>query len=213
MLDLMKTGNHCDAVLYAQELSHRTANLLQQAISALHLAGRGDTRHMNLAIDRLTGAGDLQRMLGDTGSGCVDLTGTLLAVCQAVGRMTGTDDAVSLVVEGDPLLVHGQAARRMSMIVAELVGNSIRHGLRQGPGSIVVAMRDDGVHTTIVVEDDGVVGGWSRPGGQGRGIVDALAAGIGGHVRRDATAGGSSRVEVTVPSIAAAAAVPPFGAA
>jgi two-component sensor histidine kinase len=193
-----------DENVYTRELNHRIANVLQHAISAVYFASRGDGQHLPAAIDRLSGAAELQQLLGARDDRLLDLPTYLLAVCRAVGRMMGADDTLSLVIDAKDLQVESSVARIVAMAIAEVVGNSIKHGLGdRRKGSIILSMRDDGTCTAIFVDDDGVGGGWTRPGGQGCSIVDGLISELGGVVRRARLETGYSRVAMLMASLAA----------
>ena len=199
---------NCDSTIYMRELSHRTANIIQVAMAALSLSKRGRLQYVGEAIDQLKGAADLNSMLAHEENGIVGLGAHLMRVCAATGRSMGAGDEIDLHLDVPTLIVGAQDARCLAMIVSELVGNSIKHAFVDRRGSISVTVRDNGSLTAVMVEDDGVCRGWSRPDGKGRGIVDGLAERMGGRVRRIPTAGGSSRVQVLVPSIALVAGRP-----
>lgn len=194
----------CADSLYARELSHRTGNVLQQAIAALHLSGRGKLR-IETAISRLTAAAELHHSLEPNSAGVIDLERKLRTIAGAVIAGAGANEGVNWVVQADDLLTEARVARPVLMIVAELVSNSVRHAFADGRGTIAIRVYSRGASTCIVVEDDGYCGGWDRPGGQGRGLVDALAKSLGGKVERFLTLASSSRIEIVVPSLLAAA--------
>lgn len=198
---------NCTETLYARELAHRSANMLQLAIAAVHLVRRAGPAHLDAAMTQLTGIADLNRLLARS---CVilDLPSALRELGDAVQRSHDAIDVVVIAVHAEPLLVDAERARPLLMAVAELVGNSIRHGLKDGRGAVRVTVRDGGTWTEVTVEDTGMCGGWSRAGGQGRGIVDALLYRIDGTVERSITAAGSSRVTIFVPNLSAAARIP-----
>ena len=188
--------------LYVRESAHRTANVLQGAMAALRICRRGSEVDLDAALDRLEGAADLHAILAIGGNQSVDLGKHLDDACVATGRAAGASDDVELMLDAPSMPVRAEDARRVAMIVTELVGNSIRHAFEDGKGCIRVAVRNNARRTCVLVEDDGRCEGWSRPGGQGYDIVDELARSLGGEVRRDRTAGNSSRVEVVLPTIA-----------
>lgn len=204
MMSVQDRQKQADSSIYARELCHRTSNLLQQALAALHFAARGRAQLLPAAIDRLSGAADLQQLLAPSDNAMIDLCEHLRVVCAAVCKMTGAQDTVKFVLDGSPLHVAGSVARVIAMAVSEVVGNAIRHGIanRIG-GSVILTVRDEGERTTISVDDDGPGGGgWSRPGGQGCGIVDALIGELGGEVRRERLKTGLTRVRMDMVSLA-----------
>lgn len=185
-----------------RELSHRTANALQRAIAAVHLSRRGNLDHLDDAMECLSGAAELHSILAEHGLDPVDLAERLKLVAMMTRQACGAAAVVQLVFDADRVIVSTEDARRVSMIVSELVGNSIRHAFPDQVGSILVLVRDDGRHTGVMVEDDGVCEGWSRAGGQGIGIVDDLARALGGATKRTILPSGGSRVQIVIPSIA-----------
>ena len=195
----------CGTGLYDRELAHRMTNGLQQAIAAIHLVRRHGAEHLDTAMDRLTGIAEVNGMLAPPADdGLIDLVEAIEAVSAATARSIGAT-GVTLMVHGEPLVTTSRGARPMLMTIAELVSNAIRHGLGPGGGSVAIDVFDDGLRTEVFVEDDGRCRSWDRPGGQGHGIVDALAADLGGTVTRNITPMGSASVAVAVPSLAAAA--------
>lgn len=194
----------CGSGVYERELSHRFANGLQQAIAAVHLVRRHGDGHIDDAMGRLAGIAELNGLLAAPGTDDpVDLVDAVDDVASAVARSVGAT-GVTIMLHGEPLLTTARRARPLLMAVAEIVGNAIRHGLGRGGGSVAIDVFDDGVETDVLIEDDGRCRGWTRPGGQGHGIVDALAASLGGKVTRKVTRMGSANVGLTVPSVAAA---------
>lgn len=197
----------CIEAVYAKELSHRAANALQQAIAAVHLSRRGGV-DLDEVMERLQATAALHHVLGQTSGGLVNAADQINDVCAASVAAAGAGDDVTVAVDLDAVLADMAVMRPVLMIVAELVANAVRHAFPENTGTVHLEMRHSGMTTFLVVEDDGVCGGWHRPGGQGGGIVDALARSAGGRVVRSLTPGGSSRVELVLPSLAAAAASP-----
>ncbi|WP_137788052.1 ATP-binding protein [Sphingomonas sp. 3P27F8] len=185
---------------------------MQQAIAAVSVSRRGDRSVLDLALRRLTGAADLQEMLAGIQPPLSDLGELLTDTCNAALRAAGATSAIQLHINAPSLLTNSRAARPILMIAAELVTNSVRHAFPDKRGNIVVVMADDGHEARLTVEDNGTCLGWRREGGQGANIVDDLARAMGGGVRRIVNKSGSSRVVVSLPTVAAAA-IEPAGAA
>lgn len=202
----------CSDAIYARELTHRMGNTLQAALAAIELARRGRTAHLHEAGLQLEGAVALQRLLGDTSLGLLDLAPHLHVCCRAALDAAGGGPGIQLHSDPASLIADARYARPLLMLAAELIANCVRHAFPEGTGRIEVELLDDGLHTSLIVEDDGRCEGSWRPDGQGFGIIDSLAGSIGGRIERSLTPGGSSRVGVHVPSIAAAAG-PSAGAA
>ena len=198
----------CEDAIYARELAHRTASVLQQAMAAVHLAKRNGPGQLETAMARLSAAAELHKELDRAAPGIVDGADSLRRTCWAALKSAGAHDDLELDIDLETVMVDSGAVRPMLMIAAELVANSARHAFADGCGHIRVALKDDGHTTELLVADDGVCAGWRRPGGQGNGIVDDLAAAMGGAVDRQLSAHGSSRIIVRVHSLAAALAGP-----
>jgi two-component sensor histidine kinase len=197
----------CIQAVYAKELSHRAANALQQAIAAVHLSRREGV-DLDEVMDQLQATAALHHALGQSRGGLVNAADQISDVCAASVAAAGAGDDVTVAIDLDDVVADMAVIRPILMIVAELVANAIRHAFPESTGTVHLEMRHSGMSTFLVVEDDGVCGGWHRPGGQGGGIVDALASSAGGRVIRSVTPGGSSRVELILPSLSAAAASP-----
>jgi len=197
----------CVEAVYAKELSHRAANALQQAIAAVHLSKRGAVDLDDVMV-RLHATAALHHVLGRSSGGLVNAADEINDVCAASVAAAGAGDNVTIAVDLDAVLADRAVVRPVLMMVAELVSNAVRHAFPNNTGTVYLEMRHSGMTTFVVVEDDGVCGGWHRPGGQGGDIIDGLARSAGGRVVRSLTPGGSSRVEVILPSLAAAAASP-----
>jgi two-component sensor histidine kinase len=182
-----------------RELSHRTANSLQVAVAALHLGRRGRNDLFEEALDRIGGAAELHGLLGQAPAS-LDQMQALVAICHATRRAAGASASVRLDFDLQPVDIPIASTRPVGMILSELVSNSIRHAFQNGTGRIAVSVGASGGGVEIAVEDDGSCAGWSRPDGQGHGIVDGLAHSVGGHVVRMRTAKGSARVVLTLPA-------------
>ena len=187
-----------DGGILLRELSHRTANTLQVAVAALHLGRRGRGDLIDAALDRIGGAADLHGLLANVPASR-DPMDALVDICHATRRAAGASARVELDFDLRPVEIAPTSAGPIGMIVTELVSNSIRHAFGDGPGRISVSIGPSPAGVEIAIEDDGSCEGWSRSGGQGRGIVDGLAAALGGVLVRTRTPSGSARVVVKLP--------------
>lgn len=186
--------------VFLRELTHRTANTLQRIIAALHFARRGNSLLLETATRQVGGAARVHALLAGGDSGIVDTALFFKELCEALeqGWLSGS----KILIEKDfpSLFMTVADARRVAMIVFELISNAIEHAFPERAGRVAIAVRDDTKQTHILIEDDGVCYGWSRPDGQGAGIVDALVGILNGNIARSITAGGSLRVNLTFPS-------------
>ncbi|WP_066709362.1 ATP-binding protein [Sphingomonas adhaesiva] len=190
--------------LLLREHSHRVANDMTIAIAALRHAERqaGGDVLIAMAIGRLEAAARVQRLLCEQPSGTVvDLLTILRRLCEAM-RHAHAAPALAVEVVGPPLRVDGGDAWTVSLIVHELVGNALRHGGRGGGRVRVEVLGDAGGGAVLAVTDRGAAREWSRPGGQGAGIVDGLVARLGGVVSRSCPPSGG-RVQVVLPCFTA----------
>ncbi|MBB4155069.1 two-component sensor histidine kinase [Sphingomonas jinjuensis] len=192
-----------DHGLLLREHSHRVANDMMVAVAALRHAERraGGDVLISMAIGRLEATARVQRLLCERPSGAVvDLGAVLGQLCQAMRAAQAGPSAIEVSVA--PLLVDGEFAWTVALIVHELVGNALRHGARGG-GRIRVEMDgyDEGA-AVLAVSDSGGAREWSRSGGQGAGIVDGLAARLSGAVSRSWSSSGGC-VQVVLQRVAA----------
>ncbi|RYF13487.1 MAG: sensor histidine kinase [Oxalobacteraceae bacterium] len=206
---IQEPANECPCIeaVYAKELSHRAANALQHAIAAVHLSRRGGA-DLDDVMDRLHAVAALHHVLARSGGGLVNAADEISDVCAASVLASGAGDDIRVTADLHAVLAATTVVRPILMIVAELVANAVKHAFPDNAGTIHLEMRHRGMATLLVVEDDGVCCGWHRPGGQGGGIVDALVLSAGGRVDRSLTPGGGSRIEIVLPSLAAASSAP-----
>lgn len=198
----MPTSNcrTCANAVLVREVTHRAANLLQEAVAAIHLAARGDRRHLEEAARRLNAGVALHKALIAPPPKHGDLTRSL----ELVGRscLDGTAVAdIALHVDGAPLAADPAAARILHLLAAEAISNAARHAFAGGPGSIWIKLCDDRSRTVMTIHDDGHCHGWVRNGGQGTGIIDDLAGLLGGEVARTILPSGALKLIVSMPSI------------
>lgn len=197
--------------LLLREHAHRVSNDMAVAAAALRLADRrvGGDPEIGSSIARLDAAARVQRLLCVRPSGSlVDLTAAVAELCAAMS-LARPGPGGEIRVSGPILMVGDDAARLMAMCVHELVGNALRHAGPQG-GRARVEVTDDGDMTTVAVLDGAGEREWARAGGQGTGIVDQLAARLGGAVVRSVASSGGS-VVVAVPCLAKKPVISPGG--
>ena len=186
--------------VFLRELTHRTANTLQRVIAALHFARRGNSLLLETATRQVGGAARVHALLAGGDSGIVDTALFFKELCEALEQGWISGSKISIEKDFPSLFMTVADARRVAMIVFELISNAIEHAFPEGAGRVAIAVRDDTKQTHFLIEDDGVCYGWSRPDGQGAGIVDALVGILNGKIARSITAGGSLRVNLTFPS-------------
>ena len=200
MFETPKLSRVDERDVFLRELTHRTANILQRVIAALHFARRGTHLLLETATRQVGGAARVHALLAGGHNGIVDTALFFKDLCEALEQGWISGSKISIEKDFPSLFMAVADARRVAMIVFELISNAIEHAFPEGAGRVAIAVRDDTKQTHFLIEDDGVCYGWSRPDGQGAGIVDALVGILNGKIARSITAGGSLRVNLTFPS-------------
>ncbi len=169
------------------EISHRVVNEYTEAICALGQAATAahDTRAkfvLTSAANRLRAQVEAHRALqAPFVDGPMDLGDYIGRLCACLSRAPLAENGVWLRVTADEVWLDADRCWRVGLIIAELVRNAARHGLRGGAGAIWVVVEDAAGQVRCSVCDDG--GG--SPGvhaGRGRRLVQALAVDLGGSV-------------------------------
>lgn len=153
-------GDLTDDALLLRELCHRTAVEAAGALAALRLAIGGGPpssgrRLMEQAAGRLQGLGELNRLLGRSLPGRVDVGPAVHDVCVALGKGRQGAGASRMHLDLGAAPMEGGAARRLLLVAAELVGDAVRGALQDRAGRLRVALRADAGGVSLVVEDDG----------------------------------------------------------
>ena len=167
-------------------LRHHTKNALQRILGELARfrelqAVRGGHRVAQTLERRVM----LSASLSDALFGLTRAPGAteerLRTVCEATIALMGDEDqmiGLDVVVEGEP-----PAAVRDTVLRAahEMVGNAVKHGLHARLiGHVTVRLTGDGAGARLAVEDNGWGFAGPRDGGEGLGLLGALAALHGG---------------------------------
>lgn len=194
--------------LLVRELNHRLFNTLQVVMSLAHAAQRssGDARARDSALLdlnlRLAAFARLHRLLAEPDPWPFEHHCRQL--CTELVRAFGREDVTPWVRMADVSLTPDQRSR-LSLLVVELVTNSLKHGLRYveegviwidltpcAPDGLELAVRDTAVATAPPA---------CRPA-----IVDALAKSLSGAA--DILLQGGYSTRVRFPQLAACAAAP-----
>jgi two-component sensor histidine kinase/PAS domain-containing protein len=177
-----------------REIHHRVKNNLQSVAALLRLQARrlpvGEARAALAEAERRVGT---IAMVHEQLSAGFDETVDFDAIAQrglgAVVEVSANGVPVRTVTEGSFGRLRAEDATSLSMVLSELVQNSIEHGLadRGGDVRITVARHPDERGTEVVdvsVEDDGRgIDPDHRPGsGLGTQIVASLVADLGGRI-------------------------------
>lgn len=181
-----------------EEINHRVINEYAEAIAMLSIAAAragGSVRDTLRGVaDRLRDHAEAHRALSapaiDT---AVNLADHIAAICGAYTRATLSDRNIHLILKADDIWVPADRGWRFGLIVAELLRNAARHGLKGKPGLIDVRITDEGSHILCLISDSGRSEIDSAPG-RGQRLVRSLVQEIGGAVRWSFTRRGNFAV-------------------
>jgi two-component sensor histidine kinase len=167
------------------EITHRMVNEYTEAICGLALAAASIPNlqaqtALTQAATRLRAQVEAHRALQSPfADGPIDLADYVAALCAQLAQALLADTGVRLTVDADEVWLDAERGWRVGLIIAELVRNAARHGLRDRPGDIRVEIADIAGRIHCRVFDDGEGVTVARVG-RGRRIVQALAADLGG---------------------------------
>ncbi len=154
---------HKDMLL--DELHHRVKNHTQMLLGMLSLSGRQtDSPELKAFIAdlraRLQAIGAAQQLMYQAGQlEAVPARGFLERLCAAISE--SWPDSAELAAEAEDVVLRNDVTASLALIVNELAANALKHGLRFGPGRVVVALRRDGGELLLTVADSGA--GWRTP--------------------------------------------------
>lgn len=184
--DILSAPSGRSDLILVEEICHRVYNQYAQAVGAIRQAAvrvRSHEARSALAstADQLMSYAHAHRVLqAPDGPGDVNLADHLEQLCAAINASALPERDIRLILTIEPVMLPAGCCWRVALITAELITNSLRHGLRQGPGEIVVKVACQGDRLVCEVTDDGT-GCAGRPG-RGSAIVLALSAELGGEV-------------------------------
>lgn len=146
-----------------REVHHRVKNNLQTVASLLRIQARrsssAEARHALLeAVERVSSMAVVHEMLAESAEESVDLAEAVRTVVGMVARgLVDADAHVDVRVAGSTGLVPAQVATSLALVAAELVHNSIEHGLAGRPaGTVTVDMQRAPSELTLTIADSGV---------------------------------------------------------
>jgi two-component sensor histidine kinase len=187
-----------------RELQHRVANNLQFVASFLWLrrkslpAGSAGANALDAARARLNTMSRVHRRLHDPASVDQPIGDYLKGLCTDLIETSDTP-GVRLIVRTDPVTFNLEALMSVSLIVAELVTNSLKHAFRgREDGEIRIDVRHEKGHIAVIVADDGP--GISKKdltaktARLGRNILDSLARQLRGQICYEPGAGASVKL-------------------
>jgi two-component sensor histidine kinase len=173
-----------------RELQHRVANNLQFVANLLHREqkvlekGSAGAIALEAARRRLDLMGRVHRRLHDPAAADLPLGQYIEDLCLDLIKASDTPN-IHLTVEAEHLRLGLESLMSVSMIIAEIVTNSLKHAFRdRSQGNIYISLEAKGVSWTLTVADDGC---GFPPGfeqlkakGLGQGILESLSSQLGG---------------------------------
>ena len=173
-----------------RELQHRVANNLQFVAALLRLRRKAlkpdsaGAHALEAALARLDTMSRVHRRLHDPTSVQQPLQSYLESLCTDLIKASDTPN-LRLTVEAPPIGLSLNGLMSLSLIVAELVTNSLKHAFRDRPdGAITVDIKGrKGIYTMIVADDGpGLPAdfGKTKSGSLGQDILQSLARQLGG---------------------------------
>jgi two-component sensor histidine kinase len=168
-----------------QEVHHRVKNNLQTIAGLLRMQiRRVESEEARVALDealnRILSVAVIHEFLSDRGSSIInikDVGGRIISQFQQ--GMLNPDKQVSMHLAGESISLPARQATACSLIINELLQNSLEHGFEDRTrGNIQLSLADDGERVTIIVADDGSGIGedfsMENPGSLGLQIVKIL---------------------------------------
>lgn len=187
--------------LMLMEVDHRIKNSLQIVSGLLHLQARtaGEAApQFHSAAARIGAIAAVHRQLHKSDYvGTVELRQHLVDLCEQVGAASASPDHPwSVSVHGQPLTIPNDIAVPLSLIVNELLTNSIQHSQSGAERGLLVAVGSDPDGFSVSVSDRGSGPGLTETSsGLGTRLVESLAGQLKATLRREISEG---RYTVTI---------------
>jgi two-component sensor histidine kinase len=188
--DLSEAREHSNTLF--RELQHRVANNLQFVAALLQLRRKtleldsAGAHALEAAQTRLDMMSRVHRRLHDPTSVDQPVGEYLEALCRDLIEASDTPD-IRLTVTAQPVVLSLDALMSVSLIVAELVTNSLKHAFRgRSDGAITVELAAERSAYSLTVTDDGPGlpknFGKTKTGSLGQGILQSLASQLHGNI-------------------------------
>ena len=170
-----------------EEINHRVVNEYSEAIASLSLAAAravNETTKEALvkAADRLRDHAESHRALLPppigTGTNLADYIGR---ICNAFTQSTLAEREVLLLLDAADVFLPADRCWRIGLVIAELIRNAARHGLRDRSGQISVRVAKQAGQLICLVRDTGRPG-IAGPAGRGQRLILSLVDDLGGCV-------------------------------
>jgi len=193
------------ALTLVEEIGHRVVNEFTEAIAALSLAARVSPSPMardsiEEAARALLLQAELHRALLPPAPGLpTNLPDYLARICNSFSKSVLAARGVKLLLRADEVRLPADEAWRVALILIELVRNAARHAKLEPGDLIVVEVTRGDEQLTCRVRDTGRSSAEAKPG-RGHRLIQALAAGLGGHATwRLGPAGSEARIDLPLP--------------
>jgi two-component sensor histidine kinase len=196
-------AQHRDLLL--RELQHRVKNNFQIILSSIGIQKRRfENIEIQRALDHVANRINAISLAHDQLSPrnnvhTVDVASYLRALCSSIEQQA---DKVAIEFEADEIELSIDRAVPLGLILNEAVTNSIKHAFGDAGGQITIRLQA-GVgygEARITIADNGAGIRDPRPGGSGLKLIGSLARQIGGEVKQDSSADGTSTA-ITFPVI------------
>jgi two-component sensor histidine kinase len=187
-----------------RELQHRVANNLQFVAALLTLRkktlerGSPGALALEAAEGRLEMMSRVHRRLHDPASVDQPVGVYLESLCRDLIHASDTPN-IRLTVEGHSIVLDVEALMSLSLIVAELVTNSLKHAFRGRPGGAITVdfmMRRGRYELTVADDGPGMPSGFKpkKTGSLGQGILQSLAKQLNGEISFESGPGATARL-------------------
>jgi len=182
------------SLLHLAEFQHRINNEYAKVISFVsRLAALSSAPEVKVAllkvIDYLNASAKVHRALRPPLPGeMVDFTTHIAELCRVLvsDGLEQRGISLHLTISGSAVL-DAMRSWHASLIIAELLTNSVRHACLAGEGRICVAVGTDGANIVCRVSDDGTSPATIIRPGVGSHLVDALTDELQGRISRSYT--------------------------
>ncbi|MDO9637730.1 MAG: histidine kinase dimerization/phosphoacceptor domain -containing protein [Pseudotabrizicola sp.] len=158
--------NRSDTLAHANktmfhELQHRVSNNLQVVASLLKMQRRNVVDEsaraaLEAASARLQVVASIQRQLHNPKRQTTDMGHLMRDVLPEVVSSSAMSDRITLDFDVEPVIVSGDQATPLALIIVELVSNAVEHAARETDKThLLLTMRSRGPEAIVIVQDDG----------------------------------------------------------
>ena len=175
------------ALYLVEEINHRVVNEYSEAIASLSLAASRAANEttkdaLMKAAGRLRDHAESHRALlppaSDRGVNLADYVGRL---CNAFAQSTLAEREVLLLLDAADIVLPADRCWRIGLVIAELIRNAARHGLKGRGGKISVHLVKNAAQLMCLVRDTGQPTPRSTPG-RGQRLIVSLVNDLDGSV-------------------------------